>query len=309
MLKERCWVYWEINSLSYDGLDFFADQSGIIPSISNAILFGQSDSFRVIQLSGVGELIASYNHEAGTWYSLGEKYSGVKFDVVPKKKHYVVYMIKCRNNRYILVNGTHFDPFDKVEESKWQADYEMAYHQEYADETTPAPMFQTEDYVYWEADEGGCAIAYTEEGDLLSGFYLCRGQIVERFYYSHIFSHIYLENIIGIHLEETNDWSFDYIPKEYEGWVYGIATKVNGINYILWTPEENVGELPVSEIYQPHLNFISENPDDLLLVDVNKLEEINQGKGKNIDMLLMPLFYESNYFQYYLDEKDEKIPF
>lgn len=307
MIKEKKdWVYWEINSLTYDGIDFFADQSGITPYIQNTVLFGQNDTFRIVQISGVGELVASYNYEAGTWYSLGEKYSGVRFDVVPKKKHSVMYMIKCRNNRFILVNGRHFDPFDKVEEDKWWGDYEIGYNQEYADDTTPAPMFQTEDYVYWEADEDDYAIAYTDDGDLLSSFDLCRGQIVERFYHSHIFSQIYLDNLIGFHSEDTGDWNIDYVLEGYEGWVYGIVTKLNGENYILWSPEENIGEFPVDEIYQPYLNLESEKAEDLLLVNVNESSKINQTKGKNIDMLLMPFLYRKNYPE---NKEDVHLPF
>jgi hypothetical protein len=304
--KEKYWVYWEINSLAYNGVIFFAEKSGITPDIRNHILFGQDDNFQMVQMSGVGELVASYNYEAGKWYCLSDKHSGVRFDVVPKVKQSVMYMIKCRNNRYILVNGIHFQPFEKVEEEKWWGDYQMGYDQEYADDVTPAPIFQTEDYVYWEADEEDYAIAYTEEGDRLGSFNLCRGQIIERFYYSHIFSQMYLDNSIEFYCEETGDWSIDYVLEGYEGWVYGIATKSNGINYILWSPEENIGELPIDEIYQPYLNFATENPEDLLLVNLNKLSEINQMKGKNIDMLLMPLFYESNYLQH---DEYEQIPF
>lgn len=317
--KEKKWVWWVINSCDYLGMDVFAEKSGIPQTISNLPLINSANTIQFTEMRGAGELIAEYFPPTGNWVFFDINHTTISFDTVSRTPNAVQYVVKCRNNRFILLNDHSFEYLERYYGGCYDAsdryyediiaDYNHAYYYEFADDTTPDPIFQTQDYVYWVSDINGSNLVFGEEDSShLGAFDTCRGQVVERFYHQHIYSFTHFEDITGIYFDDGEyDYQIDAVPLKYEGWVYGVATKVNGVTYMLWTPEESLKRLDLSQVYDPFLDYGVE--DDCLVLPIGELSEFNRTRGKYIDALLMIDFYSESELEKLESELYERIPF
>lgn len=287
------YVWWKIEDQDYAWIRPFDQESGIRKAYYTSKLPDGTSIMR-FTMQGIGKVVNILNLNEEGFVSPASSLHKLKLNdyfvdsqktdiVYPKSVNFpqnkfclgVIFLVQCRNNCLIYLRDQDVSEFNRVNFETYKDDYMEQLQVSFADDTKPQSLYEIDDIVSWYADNNQPADLYFYDQDdyCLNSKTLesCNGLIVDMVWYENPYSFTYIECAeyltYNYNSEEIPMYPVMYLHKDYTGWVYGVMTSIDGIPFVIWTPEENVYTLDFDGIYTPLMhdqnNPIYINKDDL----------------------------------------------